>query len=65
MSNDTLFGNITMKTYLKDNEDKIIDALIEIPNASFLIKDFYPKDETKIEIKKWEKMGIFIPEEDV
>ena len=63
-NNNIMFGNITIETYLKDNEDKIVDALIKIPNASFLIQNFYPEHESKIDIKKWEKMEIFIPEED-
>ena len=61
---DELYGNLTIETTYQDKNGKTIDATIKIPNARIKVIDFYPKDESKIEIKKWEKMEIFIPEEE-
>ena len=61
---DELYGNLTIEAPFTDKDGKTINATIKIPNARIKVIDFYPKDESKILIKKWEKMEIFIPEED-
>jgi hypothetical protein len=61
---DELYGNLTIEAPFQDKDGKTINATIKIPNARIKVIDFYPKDESKILIKKWEKMEIFIPEED-
>ena len=61
---DELYGNLTIETSFQDKDGKTIDATIKIPNTRIKIIDFYSKDEGKILIKKWEKMEIFISEED-
>lgn len=61
---DELYGNLTIEAPFQDKDGKTINAIIKIPNARIKVIDFYPKDESKILIKKWEKMEIFIPEED-
>lgn len=61
---DELYGNLTIEAPFQDKDGKTINATIKIPNARIKVIDFYPKDESKILIKKWEKMEIFIPEEE-
>jgi hypothetical protein len=61
---DELFGNLTIEAPFQDKDGRTTNAIIKIPNARIKVIDFYPKDESKILIKKWEKMEIFILEEE-
>ena len=61
---DELFGNLTIEAPFQDKDGKTTNATIKIPNARIKVTDFHPKDESKILIKEWEKMEIFVPEED-